>query len=923
MGNDKQADQLFLLDAYALIFRAYFAFSKNPRYNSRGENTSAVFGFTNTLLEILEKEEPEHIAVVFDTAATTEREKEYADYKAHREETPEDIIQSVPYIKRILEGFRIPILMKDGFEADDVIGTIAKQAEAEGYTTYMMSSDKDLGQLVSDHIYLYKPRRMGSGVEILGRDEICEKFGIEDPIQVIDVLGLWGDASDNIPGIPGVGEKRAKQFISQYGSIERLYENTHELKGKLKENVEAHKEEAFLSKRLATIVTDVPIDVAIKDLKRGPMDPGILQPVFDELEFRKIAERVLPGDQGEKAGQQELFQGESQESSLAQGLDDLSTVPHTYTLIEDHQTLEASIAALKKAGRFCFDTETTGTDPHASDLVGIAFSGKPGTGFYVPMNSENMAPGILKETLKPLFEDPELKKIGHNLKFDISVLYWHGIRVKGPFLDTMILHYLQRPDQRHKLDLMAENWLKYRPVPIEDILGKKGKDQKRMDQFKPEEIRDYACEDADITLQLANALEPLLDSEYGRDLHDRIEAPLIPVLSSMEREGVCVDQATLKALSACFLKEIKRIEASIFEEAGTEFNINSPKQLGEVLFEKLKIVDNPKKTRSGQYATNEDTLAQYIDQHPIIQKIFDVRSLHKLRNTYVEALPKLINPRTDRIHTSFNQTVTSTGRLSSTHPNLQNIPIRSENGRAIRKAFVPRDREHLLLAADYSQIELRIMAHMSQDEGLLKTFRKGADVHSTTAARIHKVEPGEVTDEHRRVAKTVNFGIIYGISAHGLSQRIGISRHEAADIIDSYFEQYPGVKAYMDRTIEKAKQNGYVETLTGRRRYLPEINSSNGVVRGNAERNAINAPVQGTAADMIKIAMIDVHNTLHEKEYRSKMILQVHDELVLDAHRSELEGLQPMIREKMENAMSLDAPIEIECGTGENWLEAH
>lgn len=919
-------DRLFLLDAYALIYRAYYAFIRNPRYNSKGMNTSAIFGFVNSLNEVLEKEEPSHIAVAFDTPETTQREADYEEYKAGREEMPEDIAASIPYIKSLLEGFRIPVIEKPGYEADDVIGTLARSFEGKGFKVYMMSSDKDLAQLVSEKVYLYKPSTKGQGPDIMGVEEVRERFGVERPEQVIDILALWGDTVDNIPGVPGVGEKRAKELISEFGSMDGIYERIDEVKGKLREKLIEHKEQAYLCRSLVQIQTGLDLDVEEKDLVRSDPDPDHLKQLFTELEFKGLGERVLgeapPASSGQQMG---LFEANDvQKGNEGETIKDIDRVGADYRNVDSEEKRKALLEELKNCERFAFDTETTGTNPHFARPVGIAFSTGARTGHYLALSDD---PEKRKEELaffrEPL-EDPAIEKVGHNVKYDLSILRWEGIQVKGHFRDPMIMHHLVDPDSRHKLDLLAEHYLSYSPVPIEELIGKKGKEQKNMSDLSTEEVYRYACEDADICLQLADAILPELKELKLEELYDRIEAPLIPVLGEMEFQGVRVDLDALKALSNDQGERIQQLEKEIQELAGVEFNINSPKQLGEVLFDRMKIVEKPKKTPSGQYSTSEETLAEYADEHPIIQKIFDVRSLSKLRSGYVEAFPELVHPQTGRLHTTYNQAIASTGRLSSNEPNLQNIPIRSEEGKRIRRTFVPRKSQNRLLAADYSQIELRIMAHLSQDAHMMEAFRKGKDIHAATASKVYGVPLEEVSQEHRRKAKTVNFGVIYGISAYGLSQRIGISRKEAKQTIDTYFEEFPDVKAYMDRSIEEAREKGYVETLLGRRRVLKDIHSRNAVVRGYAERNAINAPIQGTAADMIKRAMIRIQEQLWQNGHEDvHMVLQVHDELVFDLPEERIPEVEPMVVERMRNALELDLPIEVDTGLGKNWLEAH
>lgn len=921
MAEEKK---LFLLDAMALIYRAYFAFSRNPRINSKGFNTSAIFGFANTLYDVLKNEKPTHIGVAFDTMAPTVRHEGFVEYKANREDMPEDLAQSIPYIKKLLEGFQIPILFVDGYEADDVIGTLAKKAEKEGFTTFMMTPDKDFGQLVSDNILIYKPARMGNKAEILGVKEVCKKFGIKDPIQVIDILGLWGDASDNIPGIPGIGEKRARDLIAEFGSMENLFANKDKLKGKILENVEHYEAQGRQSKELATIILDVPIPFEASNLKMGEPDVELLKELFEELEFRTFAKRFfsdLPKDDStSQAIQEELF---GNDPSVSEDIKTIENTNHTYHLIDTPAQRKELIALLQKKSSFCFDTETTGLDAHQAELVGLAFAVQPGEAWFVALPENYHDCQTIVHEFKGLFEDDSIQKIGQNLKYDISMLKWYEVEVQGPLFDTMLAHYLLQPDMRHNMDLLAETYLNYKPVPIESLIGKKGKKQLSIRSVELERLKEYACEDADITLQLKEVFEPELKEANAIDLFDKVEVPLVPVLASMEREGIKLDIGALEDYSGLLEKQIIALEKEIHDQAGETFNIASPKQLGVILFEKMVITDKPKMTKTKQYSTSEDVLVKLVNKHPIVQNILDYRSLTKLKSTYVDTLPGMVNPRTGRIHTSYNQAVAATGRLSSNNPNLQNIPIRTERGREIRKAFVPRNEKFTLFAADYSQIELRIIAHLSGDKGMIGAFQEGIDIHSATAAKVYGVDVESVTKDMRRKAKTVNFGIVYGISAFGLSERLNIPRAEARDIIDTYFKQYPGIKEYMKTTIERAKKDGYVKTIMGRRRYLRDINSANAVVRGFAERNAINAPIQGSSADMIKVAMIRIHEKMEELGLQSKMVLQVHDELVFDAHKEEVDSLRPIIKEQMIHALPLDVPIEVEMSTGYNWLEAH
>ncbi len=934
--------RLFLLDAMALIYRAYFAMNKNPRITSTGLNTSAVLGFANSLYDILKNEKPSHIGVAFDSFAPTLREAEFAEYKAQRERMPEDIAAALPYIRRLLEGFRIPILELPGYEADDIIGTLAQKAGQKGYTTFMVTSDKDFGQLVNDRTFIYRPARMGNQAEILGVKEVCARYQIERPEQLIDILGLWGDASDNIPGIPGIGEKRAIELVQQYGSIENLLANTGKLQGKIKENVENFGEQGLFSKKLATIMLDVPLEFEEDRLIMEKPDKEALKELFGELEFRTFAQRVFTdlsvqeqwrqGDRetgrlgdGEKQGQGDLFSDlpESEKGIPAEGLQSFDRANVDYQLVDNQEKRKALIERLKKADRFCFDTETTGIDPNNSELVGMSFCFKPGQAFFVHLPDNYQECLDIVREFKPFLEEDKVLKIGQNIKFDLAILKWYEVTVKGKLFDTMLAHYLIEPDMRHNMDYLAETYLNYKTIHIDQLIGKKGKDQLSMRNVMPDILSDYACEDADITCRLYEKFEPMLNESGLRKLFNEIEIPLVPVLADMEAEGVMLDTNALIDYSAQLGNEVKEVEEQIYDLAGQLFNIASPKQLGEILYEKLKITDKPARTATKQYSTSEDVLTKMLFRHPIIQLILDYRSLTKLKSTYVDVLPTLISPRDKRIHTSYNQAVAATGRLSSNNPNLQNIPIRTDRGKEIRKAFVPRNNDFILVSADYSQIELRIIAHMSGDQNMIEAFRHGIDIHAATAARVYGLQVGEVTPEMRRKAKAVNFGIIYGQSAFGLAERLNIPRREAADIIASYFDQYPGIKSYMDKTIAFAREHGYVETMLGRRRYLRDINSNNAVVRGFAERNAINAPIQGSSADMIKIAMINIHAELTRLATRSKMILQVHDELVFDVYRPELELIKPLIHDKMKHALPLDVPVVVEMDEGENWLEAH
>ena len=923
MNENKK--KLFLLDAMALIYRAYFAMSRNPRINSKGLNTSAILGFANTLYDILKNEKPTHIGVAFDTMAPTLRQEGFAEYKANREKMPEDIQLSLPWINKLLDGFNIPKLYVDGYEADDVIGTLAKKAEKKGFKVYMMTPDKDFGQLVSENIFIYKPARMGNKAEVWGVKEVCERYGIERPEQLIDILGLWGDASDNIPGVPGIGEKTAIKLIKEFGSIENLLQNTHKLKGKLRENLEKYADQALESKHLATIILNVPIEFREEELRVKEPDEKYLKELFEELEFRTFAKRLFTDLSLKKQEQTQpsLFDEEHEDEGQEQQIKTLKDVPHQYHLIRTMEEAKELAGLLEKEKAFAFDTETTGLDPNNSELVGMSFAVKPHEAWYVAVSENYHEAEKMAAVFKTALENEEIEKIGQNIKFDMSLMKWYDVKVKGKLFDTMIAHYVLQPDMKHSMDYLAEVYLNYKPVSIESLIGKKGKNQQSMRTVDPAVVAEYAAEDADITLQLKEVFEPKLKDTGTEKLFRDIEMPLVPVLASMEAEGVKLDVKVLKEFSQKLEKEIERIQKEIFEMAGMEFNIASPKQLGEVLFERLLITTRPKKTKTGQYSTGEDVLIKLRHKHPIIDLILEYRSLTKLKNTYVDALPELVNPRDGRLHTSYNQAVAATGRLSSNNPNLQNIPIRTEKGREIRKAFVPRNSHYVLLASDYSQIELRIIAHLSKDKGLMEAFRKGLDIHRATAAKIYGVPPEMVTKEMRRNAKMVNFGIIYGISAFGLAERLGIPRREAAEIIKNYFEQYPGVKEYMDKSITFAREHGYVETIFGRRRYLPDINSANSVVRGYAERNAINAPIQGSSADMIKVAMINIFKEFEEQDLKTKMILQVHDELVFDVYREEVEQVKAIVKDKMVNAVPLDVPIVVDMKTGENWLEAH
>lgn len=935
MSNKK----LFLLDGMALIYRAHFALSKNPRFTSSGLNTSAVMGFANTLMEVLKKEKPSHIAVVFDTEAPTERHTDFEAYKAHRQAMPEDLSAAIPYVFKLIEGFKIPVITVDGYEADDIIGTLAKEGEKQGFTVYCMTPDKDFAQLVSDNIFIYKPARMGNEMEILGVKEVLAKWEIERVEQVIDILGLWGDAVDNIPGIPGIGEKTAKLLIKQYGSMENIIANAHELKGKQRENIENFAEQGLISKKLATIILNVPIAFDEASLQLEEPSRELLEPLFAELEFRTIGKRVF-GDEfsvndakSSSSQQQDLFGNpvptkevaHAQPSLFDTPIDakNIENTPHDYFLVDTAEERASLIAKLLAQERISFDTETTGTDANLADLVGLSFSIKVGEGYYIPLPEDRALTQIILEEFRPVFESEHIVKIGQNIKYDMLVLKWYDINVKGKLFDTMLAHYLIDPDTRHNMDILSENYLGYTPISITTLIGAKGKNQGTMRDVPVSAVVDYAAEDADVTLQLANVFEPMLSERNALKLAEEIENPLIYVLADIEKEGVRIDMDTLNAYSLELQQEISKSEASVYEKAGLKFNLASPKQLGEVLFDHLKLDPKAKKTKTGQYQTGEDVLTYLAAKNDIVKDILDFRQMQKLKSTYVDALPLLVNPKTGRVHTSFNQAVAATGRLSSNNPNLQNIPIRTERGREVRKAFIPRDEDHVLLSADYSQIELRIIAEISKEENMLDAFSKGIDIHTATAAKVYGIGIEDVDSTQRRNAKAVNFGIIYGQSAFGLSQNLNIPRKEAAEIIEQYFAQYPGIKRYMSDTMNFARENGFVETIMGRRRYLRDINSANMTVRGFAERNAINAPIQGSAADLIKIAMINIHKDMVSQKLNSKMTMQVHDELVFDVLKTEVEQMKAIITHRMKTAIKTEVPIEIEIGEGNNWLAAH
>ena len=931
---ENQTKRLFLLDAYALIFRSYYAFIKNPRITSKGLNTSAIFGFLLTLEEVLQKQKPTHIAVVFDTPTPTFRHEMFKEYKAHRDETPEDIIKAVPYIKRLIEAYKIPVIDYPGFEADDVIGTLARKASERGFTTYMMTPDKDFAQLVSGNVFMLKPSRSGNESILWGVDDIKREFSVQRPEQVIDVLALMGDTADNIPGAPGVGPKTAMKLISEYGSIEELFRNTDKLKGKLKDIIENNREQIEFSKKLVTIEQNVPVELDEIALIKEVPDPNKLKILFDELEFKIVAARILAEiDKSEKPREvQQLFvpQKESLQGTLfgdeavapMTEMSSILNVPHNYVLLETSTDLEEFVKRVGKLKEYCFDSETTSINPLDAELVALTFSWEKGKGYLIHFPESQKETKAILELVRPVFENPETLKIGQNMKFDIQVLANYGIEVKGPLFDTMIAHYLLEPDMRHNMNLLSETYLSYSPVHIESLIGEKGNNQKNMRSVDVDKLMEYAVEDADVTYQLKNVFEPKIKSEGLEDLSRNIEMPLIIVLAAMERVGVKLDLEDLKAITSNLREDIISLEKEIYLLAGTEFNISSPKQLGDILFIRLKLDDKARITKTKQFITNEEILQRLVSKHPIVDKVLEYRGLKKLLSTYVEALPLLVDKKTGRIHTSYNQAVASTGRLSSNNPNLQNIPVRDARGREIRKAFVP-EQGHIFFSADYSQIELRLMAHLSKDKSMISDFLSGNDIHAATAAKIFGVEIKDVTREMRSRAKTANFGIIYGISSYGLSERLTIGRKEAKELIDGYFNSYPGVKLYMDKSISKARELGYVTTMFGRRRYLSDIHSRNQVVRGNAERNAINAPIQGTAADIIKIAMVRIHDKMKSEKYLSKMILQVHDELIFEAETSELEKLKSMVLYEMSNAAKLDVPLEVEWGTGNNWFEAH
>lgn len=938
--------RLFLLDAYALIFRGYYAFIKNPRINSKGLDTSAILGFTNSLLDVIKRERPDHLAVCFDKGGSTDRVEIFPEYKANRDETPEGIKIAIPYIYKLLEAMHIPVIVKEGYEADDIIGTLAKKAEKEGYQTFMVTPDKDFAQLVSPNIFMYRPM-FGGGYETWGVEEVKTKFEVKDPIQVIDFLGMKGDTVDNIPGLPGVGDKTAKKFIKLYGSMEGLIENTQELKGKMKEKVEANAELGLLSKKLATILLNVPVEFDAKCFEMESPDQEKVAAIFQELEFRRLMEnfnktfnnkvkeeiqtqitkQVKPVKKTPSAGtgQFSLFDVPQEEINNVSPFkrQNIKTVSHFYQFIDKDLALELFLNQLNKQKSVCFDTETTNLNALKAELVGIAFSWESGKGFYIPFPQNKLKAQTLIEKLRPFFENTSIEKIGQNLKYDLKVLTKYNISVEGPLFDTMIAHYLINPDMRHNLNILAETYLNYSPLAIEKLIGKKGKNQKSMAEVGIRDITEYAVEDADITFQLAQYFKKEMSNTNTLNLFNNIEIPLIKVLATMELEGICLDINFLKGLSTDLDKDIKYLEESIYQEAGEVFNIASPKQLGLILFEKLNLVDKPKKTKTGQYSTSEDVLSFLAKDNEIIRNILEYRGLAKLKSTYVDALPEQVLEDTGRIHTEYLQTVASTGRLSSINPNMQNIPIRTNRGREIRKAFIARNNDYILLAADYSQIELRVIAALSNEDTMIEAFNKGEDIHASTASRVFNVPLVDVTREQRSNAKTVNFGIIYGVSAFGLSNQTNLNRTESKTLIDTYYSTYPKLRDYINNQVNFARDNGYVKTISDRRRYLKDINSRNAIVRGAAERNAVNAPIQGSAADIIKIAMIGIHNKLDKEGYKTKMLLQVHDELVFDVFKPELETIKKLIKLEMENAYKLIVPLKVGIDIGNNWLEAH
>jgi DNA-directed DNA polymerase len=926
--------KLFLLDAYALIFRGYYAFIKNPRINSKGMNTSAIVGFMNSLLEVIRKEQPHLLAVCFDKGGSQQRSAIYPEYKANRDETPEAIRLAIPYIHQILEAMRIPIIEKEGYEADDIIGTLSKQAEKQGYTVYMVTPDKDYSQLVSPHIFMYKPARGGNEVEIWGVEEVKENFQVEYPEQVIDLLGMMGDAVDNIPGLPGVGEKTAQKLLKEFGSLENLLANTDKLKGKLRENIEANKEKGLLSKTLARILLDVPVTFDEKDFELSAPQMDKIKPIFEELEFRTMLATLQKAFGVAPAAQPDLFSLAGLSSPVAtqpmfaeavptQKLKTIKEVPHQYQLLTTQAEVEALLPELLAQKEVCFDTETTSLNELEAKIVGLALSWEVHKGYYILFPEDFDLARQWLSVLKPFFESTTILKIGQNLKYDLKVLTNYGIEVRGQLFDTMIAHYLLNPDMRHNMDLLSEAYLGYTPIAIDTLIGKKGKGQLTMRAVPAELQKEYAVEDTDVTLQLKHTFLPLLEKDQMVKLFTEVEAPLVKVLAQMEYEGIRLDTHFLGELSKEINTDLIALQTTIFDQAGESFNLSSPKQLGDILFEKLKLLSKPKKTKTGQYATSEEVLSQLASEYPIVANVLEFRALQKLQSTYIEALPREVNPRTGRVHTTFMQAVTATGRLSSNQPNLQNIPIRTPRGSQIRKAFVPRNEDYTLLSADYSQIELRIIAALSEEDHMIEAFLQGQDIHRSTAAKVFAVPIEEVTKEQRSHAKTVNFGIIYGVSAIGLSQQTSLTRSQSKELIDTYYQTYPKLKGYIEKQIAFAREHGYVETILGRRRYLPDVYSRNQVVRGAAERNAVNAPIQGSAADIIKIAMVRIAQRLEREHLSTRMLLQVHDELLFDVPKPELEVVTPLIREEMQQAYKLSVPLIVEIGTGNNWLEAH
>ena len=926
MENSKN---LFLLDAYALIYRGYYAFIKNPRINSKGTDTSAILGFMNSLFEIIRTQNPDYLAVAFDKGGSLTRSEMFEEYKSNRDKTPEPILVAIPYIKKILGGMKIPILEKEGFEADDIIGTVAKDAEENNFKVYMVTPDKDFAQLVSNNIFLCKPARMGNSMEIWGVDEVKDKFEVQSPDQVIDYLGMMGDSVDNIPGLPGVGDKTAKKFIKQYGSLENLLQNAHEVTGKLGEKIIENKELGVLSKKLAKIILDVPIDYNLDEFKLSDPDKDIVLKVFDELEFRRIKETFFKifgtnssklEEKGAEVVQGDLFSETYNLDSNKENLDDSKSI---YQIIESFEELKLLVEKMMEQEIVAFDTETEGLNALETNIVGISFSWRKGIGYYLPIKNNKSVYEKSFEILKPFFESTKIIKVGHNIKFDIQVLLKYNVKVSSPIYDTMVAHYLINPDMRHNLDTLSESYLNYSPISIESLIGKKGKNQISMRDVSIDKIKNYASEDADITLRLKGIFDKEIEVNNLSKIFYDIEIPMINVLSEMEAEGIKIDTSYLKKLDKEFEDDLEKLKKEIFKKCGEEFNLNSPKQLGEILFDKLKLVSKPKKTKTGQYSTSEEVLSSLANDHRIIENILEWRSLDKLQNTYVRSLPNEVSNLTKRVHSSFNQTVTTTGRLSSNNPNLQNIPIRTANGQKIRKAFIPRNNDYIIMAADYSQIELRVIASISNEENMIDAFVNNQDIHTITASKIYNVDPENVSREQRGNAKTVNFGIIYGVSAFGLSQQTDLNRSESKQMIDNYFLNYPGLKKYMSDQIDFARNNGYVETIMGRRRYLQNINSQNNMLRSGAERNAINAPIQGSAADIIKIAMININSEFKKQSFKSKMLLQVHDELVFDVHNSEKDRIQDIVKTTMESAVKLKVPLKIDLEFGKNWLEAH